>query len=121
MQSVQMAKTRGRQEHPKGRKITPSPEERARVRGLREGKGWTQAELADKAHTTQGTISNLESSDREIFVEVYARILAALKVEAPARGYYDRIVNGASDLNETDQRTVASLVDVLLKAREQKQ
>lgn len=117
---MQMAKNRGRQEHPTGPKITISPEERAHIRGLREGRNWTQQELADKAHTTQGTISNLESGDRQVYLSVYKRVLIALKAETTTSDYYSRIVDGASDLTETEQMAIATLIDAYRKAREQK-
>jgi transcriptional regulator with XRE-family HTH domain len=34
------------------------------VRYLRKQKGWTQAELAEHAHTTNGNISNLENGQQ---------------------------------------------------------
>lgn len=120
MQLAQMSRTKGRQEHPQGEKIPLSPEERARIKKLREDKGWSQGDLADKADTTQGTISNMESGATQPYLEVYQRVLVALKTDPSTKGLYNRIVVGAHGLDEHDQLAVATLIETL-KARGQKE
>jgi len=54
---------------------------RLRVRELREAKGWTQGELAEKAETHQPTISALESGrSTRVDLPVIERVARALGV-----------------------------------------
>ena len=53
-----------------------------RLRELREAKGLTQSELAEKAGTTQATVSRLESGDSQrIDFDLIDGICRALKCE----------------------------------------
>lgn len=116
-----MPKTRGHQAHPEGPKITVGPEERTRIKEMREKRGLLQKELATRARTTQGTISNLESGRHEqIYLKVYQRILGVLNIEGEAHQaneYYDRIVAGAANLPESEKKMVASFIEMLEKTR----
>jgi transcriptional regulator with XRE-family HTH domain len=56
-----------------------------RLRRLREAKGWTQAELAKKAHVTQAFISQLEAGAKATPSVVHIlRIAKALGVTVEA-------------------------------------
>ena len=55
------------------------------VRRLREDAGLTQEELAERIHSTQGTIARLEAGGREPAVSTLARIAAALDAEVELR------------------------------------
>jgi transcriptional regulator with XRE-family HTH domain len=55
------------------------------VRRLRERAGLTQEELAERIHSTQGTIARLEAGGREPAVSTLARIAAALEAKVDVR------------------------------------
>ena len=55
------------------------------VRTMRERAGLTQEELADRIHSTQGTIARLEAGGREPAVSTLARIAAALEARVEVR------------------------------------
>ena len=54
---------------------------RLRVKELREGKGWTQAELSRRSGIRQPTISDIEAEKSERFLRVLERLAVALNVE----------------------------------------
>ncbi len=55
---------------------------RLRIRELREAKGWSQDELARRAHVRQATISNFErGKTRSVDLDVLDRIATALRVD----------------------------------------
>ncbi len=55
---------------------------RLRIRELREAKGWSQDELAQRAHVRQATISNFErGKTRSVDLDVLDRIATALRVD----------------------------------------
>jgi len=55
---------------------------RLRIRELREGKGWSQEHLAEKAQATQAVISRLETGrTQRLDVPVLDRIAKALGVD----------------------------------------
>lgn len=54
-----------------------------RIRELREAKGWTQGELAERARVTRATVNRLENArPRSIDLEVLERLADALSVNA---------------------------------------
>jgi transcriptional regulator with XRE-family HTH domain len=55
-----------------------------RIRELREARGWSQAELAERAGVRQATISTLETGKARRLLDVLERIAEALEV-APAK------------------------------------
>jgi transcriptional regulator with XRE-family HTH domain len=77
--------------HPEGALMNVEQPERNRLRLLREKKGWTQKQLADRAGLSAAAISNFESSDesegssrtKQPRKVVYAKIVAALKAKDP--------------------------------------
>jgi len=52
-----------------------------RITTLRERKGWTQQELADKAKVHQTYLSGVENGHRNLTVDVLERITTALGKE----------------------------------------
>jgi transcriptional regulator with XRE-family HTH domain len=118
-----MAKTKGRESHPEGAKTTVSADERAEVKRLREAKGWSQKELATRARTTQGTISNLESGRTQPYLSVYQRIVAVLHGKEPgpaSENSLRRISSGAARLDDANRRAVETLIEALLKSQEKR-
>jgi transcriptional regulator with XRE-family HTH domain len=54
---------------------------RVEIRALRESKGWTQGELAEKAKVTRATVNRLENGHpRSIDLNVLERLARALGV-----------------------------------------
>lgn len=51
-----------------------------RLRKLREEKGWTQEELADRSGLTSVQVSRVERGVREIRLTTLLRLIAALEV-----------------------------------------
>lgn len=51
-----------------------------RIRDARDARGWTQAELAERAGTTQQAIQRYESGEREPRMRIIAKLSAALGV-----------------------------------------
>lgn len=115
-----MAKRKGRETHPTGEKMSVPPEERARLKALREKRGWSQDELADRANITQGTVSNFERGTGQAYVSVYQAIVAALhdqNVTPEAKESFRRISAGAAQLEEKSRRIVEDLIEQLLAGR----
>ncbi len=56
----------------------------ARLQALRHQAGWSQEELADKAHLTQSYIGRIERGERQPTIEVWARLARVLKVHLGA-------------------------------------
>jgi transcriptional regulator with XRE-family HTH domain len=54
-----------------------------RIREARDARGWTQAELAKRANTTQQAIQRYESGEREPKVSAVISMAAALGVTVP--------------------------------------
>ncbi len=52
------------------------------VRRLRQGKGWTQEELADRVGLSARYVGQIERSQASMTVTVLGRIAEAFKVEA---------------------------------------
>lgn len=73
------------------------------VRTLRERAGLTQGELAERIHSTQGTIARMEAGGREPAVSTLARIAAALEARVEVR-----LVPLTSNRSVTAARTVRS-------------
>lgn len=108
---------------PEGDKISVSTDERARLKKLREDLGWSQDELASRARTTQGTISNLENGERQIYVAVYQRIVAVLHGKDVSQEFernLERIASGAAKLDPDQQKAVQHMIDALLQAQAKK-
>jgi transcriptional regulator with XRE-family HTH domain len=56
---------------------------RLRVAELRDAKGWTQAELAEKAGVSRATVNRIESdTNRRIDFDVLEKLAGAFGVEA---------------------------------------
>jgi transcriptional regulator with XRE-family HTH domain len=49
---------------------------------LRKAKGWTQSDLASRIDSTQSTVSQLESGDRQPSFDMIRRLTEALDVSA---------------------------------------
>ncbi len=83
------------------------------LRSLREAKGLTQAQLADKAGINQATISKIEAGRANFTFEMIERISAALGVtEAELFGtteLHTRILQAIGQM-EPDQQQAALLV-----------
>ncbi|HEY2378920.1 MAG TPA: helix-turn-helix transcriptional regulator [Gemmatimonadaceae bacterium] len=57
---------------------------RVEIRTLREGRGWSQGELATRARVTRATVNRLENGrPRSIDLEVLEKLAAALGVSPP--------------------------------------
>lgn len=118
-----MSKTKGRQVHPRGEKMSVSPEERERFKKRRLEKGWDQYDLADKSGLTQGAISGFESGrSKQVYKVVYARIYRALfgpseEIVAAEPDTWLRIVEGSVDLDEDQRRAVLAMVEQLTKRK----
>lgn len=112
-----MARNKGRQDHPKGGKISVGTDERQKFKKARIAHGWTQPDLALKSGVNQATISNLETGRHpQVAKEAYARIYYALFKSEPATeddATFRAIVAGAANLDETRQKAVAQLIESL--------
>ncbi len=52
-----------------------------RLRELRDARGWTQAELAERAEVTRATVSRIEGGKvRSLDLEVFEKLATALDV-----------------------------------------
>ena len=51
-----------------------------RIRELREGRGWSQQQLADQINTTHGTVSRIETGERKLTDKWVRLISGALAV-----------------------------------------
>jgi transcriptional regulator with XRE-family HTH domain len=115
-----MAKTRGRIPQPKGGKITVGPEERVRLKDLRETKGLKQGELAAKIGVTQGTISNLESGRHpQMARDKYAALIRVLGADSESMSNeeaYRRLMNAGSVLSGDQLATAVTIVEALAAA-----
>lgn len=61
--------------------IHPKMALRVAIKPLREGKGWTQGELAENAGVTRATVNRLENGHpRSIDLDVLERLALALEV-----------------------------------------
>jgi transcriptional regulator with XRE-family HTH domain len=101
--------------HPDGPLISLTAKERADLKAKREAKGFTTRELAARAGTTQGTISNVETGRHpQVRRGVYARIRRALRDQSPAAADADHvfkeIVEDAVDLTPEQLVLVRGLV-----------
>lgn len=118
-----MSKTKGRQVHPRGEKMSVSPEERERCKKRRLEKGWDQYDLADKSGLTQGAISGFESGrSKQVYKIVYARIYRALfgpgeDVVTAEPDTWLKIVEGSVDLDEDQRRAVLTMVEQLARRK----
>jgi transcriptional regulator with XRE-family HTH domain len=112
-----MAKAKGRIAQPKGGKITVGPDERTRLKELREKKGLGQKELALKIGVTQGTISNLESGRHPQMTKLaYASLVKALGTDAESmtnEEAYQRLVRAASTLGADQLAVAAATIEAL--------
>lgn len=116
-----MVKKTGRETHPEGEKVSLPKDERHRLKELREKRGWSQAELARRTGTTQGTISNLESGKTQPYLSVYQRVVAVLhgkEIGADAEDALRRINAGAAQLEDGNRKAVESIIESLLKAQD---
>lgn len=107
---------------PTGDKITVGPEERARFKMLREAKKLDQKEVGRMVGVSGATISNLETGRHpQIYRETYVKLKMVLQAETPERmsagEAYKAIANEVSDLAESDQQVVLSVIRTLKKTR----
>ncbi len=78
---LSMANRRGRTDKPKpkGAVVNMTTDERRAFKEKREKLGFTHRALAAKAHTSGGTISNIETGESgQVNAAVYARVYAVL-------------------------------------------
>lgn len=113
-------RSKDRQVHPRGGKISVAPDERKRLKDAREAKGWNQRDLADRIGVAPATISNLETGRHpQVNITVYADLHRALFGSAPAEARLDdvikRIVDGATKLSAAEAKAVAELIETLAK------
>lgn len=117
----------GSEEHPEGAKMDVSQNERDRLKGLREGRGWTQQQFARRIGLTNGTISNFESGkSKQVFRTVYAKIVRALDPkhatmsESEARAHsaaFSSFVVDIADLTLEQLEALRPVVQTLKKPR----
>lgn len=110
-----MAK-RGRQEGPKGPKMSITTDLRARVKAARDAAKLTQRELADLIGTTAATISNVETGrhpqiTRAVFDGLQRR-LGLTATDADER--YTWVMEMFPQLDEVGQIAVESVIRKLL-------
>lgn len=87
-----------------------------RVRELRESKGWTQLELADKLRINNSVLSRIEANKRAVEDSLVARFADLFEVEADyllgrkavgGRAFY----GGAHQYTEEEQRVADAAVE----------
>lgn len=126
--SLQMPRTKGpaKQVHPTGELITVGPEERERLKKQRLKRDLLGRDLAARVGVTAATISNLETGrSKQVKKTVYAKIYRVLfgspetaaAVAQDKDASYRKIVEGALELDEHQQKAVADLIDSLKKPR----
>jgi len=85
---------------------TPADAFRERLRRLREGRGWTQAELADRVRfANQSIISKIESGDRKVTIDEAFALAEALGIEPAA------LIAPPAPSAEDFMRVIAKLTD----------
>lgn len=108
----------GKQIHPNGPKISLTPAERKAVRIERERQKLTGLQLAVKAGTTQGTISNIETKNTQVYAAVYASVLRALKhdgaaTDAASQEIAKRAYAGLATLDSDEMKVVIAQIELI--------
>lgn len=113
-----MAKSERRDRLASGPKMDVPSEERTRLRDLREGRGWSQQQLADKIGVSNGTISNLETGGSgQVYKAVYAEVVRVLKAgDEATEADANRFMRAVKRLLELDERGWA-IVEAVLDAQ----
>ncbi len=76
-----------------------------RIKTLREGRGYSQQKLADKAKITQKYLSEVEKGERNASVEVVTMLAAALDVPVEAMWDNGEEMNKGALVNEIIRMT----------------
>ena len=78
-----------------------------RVRRLRDLRGYTQQELADRAGLAQSTISGVEKGERQVQPSSLIELAHVLNTEA----YYLKSGTGKQSLDATPDETIQTLIE----------
>lgn len=94
-----------------------------RIRELRESRGWTQDELAEKAGLSRSQLAQIESEARPANTLRLNAIAAALGVEPYAlfsmQEMHNRILDSMSWISKVDQATIVRMAEALASGRPQ--
>lgn len=93
-----------------------------RIKELREARGWTQDELAEKASVSRSQLAQIESEARPANTLRLNAIAAALGVK-PGRLFStsavdDKLLDFANQLNEDDLRTLLRMAEAMASQAE---